>query len=164
MSSRSLSSGGTYADEDIYIERRPTPGSGSASSGTNSVNSDTDGEVPEPFRYKSPTKEQLERSGPIPEHIYSLTVVSRYECCYCCVPILLGATIFFVMLLWYVVTCIFITSIACIFIIQIAILNYFPLSEVLTGFCLLSQDPPTAVFAQENVVGNENFERLECHV
>ncbi|XP_068249223.1 uncharacterized protein [Palaemon carinicauda] len=67
--SRSLSSGGTYSDEGIFIERRSTSSSRAQSSGGNSTDSGNGGEVPEAFRYKSPTKEQLERSGPIPEHI-----------------------------------------------------------------------------------------------
>lgn len=71
-SNRSLSSGGSYADEGIYIERRATPssrgGSGSKSSGNLSQDSGLD-EVPEPFQYNSPSKEQLESSGAIPEHI-----------------------------------------------------------------------------------------------
>ncbi|XP_045131177.1 uncharacterized protein LOC123516133 isoform X2 [Portunus trituberculatus] len=71
-SNRSLSSGGSYADEGIYIERRATPssrgGSGSKSSANLSHDSGLD-EVPEPFQYNSPSKEQLESSGAIPEHI-----------------------------------------------------------------------------------------------
>ncbi|XP_064079297.1 uncharacterized protein LOC135196421 isoform X2 [Macrobrachium nipponense] len=67
--SRSLSSGGTYSDEGIFIERRSTASSRARSSGGSSTDSGNGGEVPEAFRYKSPTKEQLERSGPIPEHI-----------------------------------------------------------------------------------------------
>lgn len=78
--SRSLSSGGSYADEGIYIERRSTANSSKAPSGPNSAggrrsyDSGTGGDkedVPKPFRYHSPTKEDLERSGPIPEHIVS---------------------------------------------------------------------------------------------
>ncbi|XP_050727563.1 uncharacterized protein LOC127004154 isoform X3 [Eriocheir sinensis] len=71
-SNRSLSSGGSYADEGIYIERRSTPssrgGSGTQSSGKLSHDSGLE-EVPEAFLYQSPSKEQLESSGPIPEHI-----------------------------------------------------------------------------------------------
>lgn len=74
LPSRSLSSGGSYADEGIYIERRSTPssrgGSGTQSSGKLSHDSGLE-EVPEPFPYQSPSKEQLESSGPIPEHIVS---------------------------------------------------------------------------------------------
>ncbi|KAK3864941.1 hypothetical protein Pcinc_029406 [Petrolisthes cinctipes] len=75
---RSLSSGGSYADEGIFIERRSTASSSKAPSGPNSAggrrsydsgNVDDREDVPKPFRYKSPTKEDLERSGPIPEHI-----------------------------------------------------------------------------------------------
>ncbi|XP_066964283.1 uncharacterized protein [Macrobrachium rosenbergii] len=69
--SGSLSSGGTYSDEGIFIERRSTASSRAQSSGGSSTDSGNGGEVPEAFRYKSPTKEQLERSGPIPEHIDS---------------------------------------------------------------------------------------------
>nr|XP_045610212.1 uncharacterized protein LOC123765577 [Procambarus clarkii] len=73
-SNRSLSAGGAYSDEGIYIERRSTAnssraGSGGSSSGKGSYDSGTGQDVPEPFRYRVPTKEQLERSGPIPEHI-----------------------------------------------------------------------------------------------
>ncbi|XP_047495421.1 uncharacterized protein LOC125043372 [Penaeus chinensis] len=71
--SGSLSSGGAYSDEGIYIERRSTAsgsrGGSGGSVGGSSVDSGTGGEVPEPFKYQSPTKEELERSGPIPEHI-----------------------------------------------------------------------------------------------
>ncbi|KAK4307157.1 hypothetical protein Pmani_021063 [Petrolisthes manimaculis] len=78
---RSLSSGGSYADEGIFIERRSTANSSMAPSGPNSAGGsggrrsydsgtvDDREDVPKPFRYKSPTKEDLERSGPIPEHI-----------------------------------------------------------------------------------------------
>ncbi|XP_042237054.1 uncharacterized protein LOC121876169 isoform X3 [Homarus americanus] len=73
-SNRSLSSGGTYSDEGIFIERRSTAnssrvGSGGSSTGGVSFDSGTGQEVPEAFKYRSPTKEELERSGPIPEHI-----------------------------------------------------------------------------------------------
>ncbi|XP_069939272.1 uncharacterized protein [Cherax quadricarinatus] len=73
-SNRSLSSGGAYSDEGIYIERRSTAnssrmGSSGSSTGKGSYDSGTGHEIPEAFRYRIPTKEQLERSGPIPEHI-----------------------------------------------------------------------------------------------
>ncbi|CAL4106656.1 unnamed protein product, partial [Meganyctiphanes norvegica] len=83
--SRSLSSGGSYRDEDIFIERRSTASSqasggswsrnggsrasGRASAVTPSGRRVGQAEVPDAFRYHSPTKEQLERSGPIPPHI-----------------------------------------------------------------------------------------------
>ncbi|XP_071529772.1 uncharacterized protein [Panulirus ornatus] len=71
---RSLSSGGAYSDEGIYIERRSTANSSRMSSsgssaGGMSYDSGTGEEVPEAFRYRSPTKEQLKRSGRIPEHM-----------------------------------------------------------------------------------------------
>lgn len=80
--SRSLSAGGAYSDEGIYIERRSTAnssraGSGGSSSGKGSYDSGTGQDVPEPFRYRVPTKEQLERSGPIPEHIVSRFVTIK---------------------------------------------------------------------------------------
>lgn len=80
--SQSLSSGGTYADEGIYIQRRSTPVVTSVAPSRASSGYTSEGDVPGPARYRSPTKEQLEESGKIkiPDHIVSRLII--YFFCY----------------------------------------------------------------------------------
>ncbi|KAF2358092.1 GPS motif protein [Trinorchestia longiramus] len=74
-----LDTSGTYTGDGLYIEhhgkssasstRSSGLGSSLGSGGLGTINDDEDAPVPAPFRYKSPTKSELDRSGPIPPHI-----------------------------------------------------------------------------------------------